>query len=69
MAIDDIIFLESDCFEMEITGVSGITNDILFDNPLIEEVIGINGTTNDVLFDDNTLNEIPNVLITDFGFI
>lgn len=69
MAIDDILFLESDYFEMEITGVSGITNDILFDNPLIEEVTGINGTTNDVLFSDNTLNEIPSVLITDFGFL
>ena len=69
MAIDDIVFLESDYFEMEIIGVSGITNDILFDNPLIEEVVGINGTTNDILFSDNTLNEIPNVLITDFGFI
>ena len=69
MAIDDILYIDSDCFEMEIIGVSGITNDILFDNPLIDEVTGINGTSSDVLFDKNTLNEIPNVLITDFGFI
>ena len=69
MAIYDIVFLESDYFEMEIIGVSGITNDILFDNPLIEEVIGTNGTTIDVLYSDNTLNEIPNVLITDFAFL
>ena len=69
MAIEDIIFSESDYFEMEIIGVSGVTNDILFDNPLIDEVIGTNGLTNDILFDENTLNEIPNVLITDFGFI
>ena len=33
MAIDDILYTDSDCFEMEIIGVSGITNDILFDNP------------------------------------
>jgi len=69
MAIVDIIFSESDYFEMEIIGVSGATNDILFDNPLTSEVIGTNGSTNDILFDENTLNEIPNVLITDFGFI
>ena len=49
MAIYDILYTESDYFEMEITGVNGIAND--------------------VLFDENTLNEIPNVLITDFGFI
>ena len=69
MAIADIIFSESDYFEMEIVGISGITNDILFDNSLTCEVTGTNGTTNDILFDENTLNEIPNVLITDFGFI
>jgi len=69
MAIYDILYTESDYFEMEITGVNGIANDVLFDNSLISEVVGINGVANDVLFDENTLNEIPNVLITDFGFI
>jgi hypothetical protein len=69
MAIYDIIYAESDSFEMELTGITGTVNDILFDNSLIDEVTGINGIANDVLFDENTLNEIPNVLITDFGFI
>ena len=69
MAIEDIIYTESDYFEIEITGIDGTANDVLFDNPLIDEVTGINGTVNDVLFDENTLNEIPNVLITDFSFI
>jgi len=69
MAIDDIIYTESDYFELEITGINGTANDVLFDNPLINEVTGINGTANDVIFDKNVINEIPNVLITDFGFI
>ena len=69
MAIDDIIYTESDYFEMEITGISGSSLDVLFDNPLIDEVTGINGIPTDALFDKNTLSEIPNVLITDFGFL
>lgn len=69
MAIDDIIYTESDYFIMELTGITGTVTDVLFDNPLMNEVTGINGNANDVLFDENTLNEIPNVLITDFGFI
>jgi len=69
MAISDIVYTESDYFIMELTGITGTVNDIVFDNPLIDEIIGVNGTANDVLFDDNTVSEIPNVLITDFGFI
>ena len=68
MAIDDIIYAESDYFEMEITGSTGSTIDILFDNPLIDEVTGVNGTANDVLYDKNTLNEIRSVLLSVFGF-
>ena len=69
MAIYDIIYAESDSFEMELTGITGTVIDVLFDNPLIDEVTGINGAANDVLFDTQILNEIPRVLITDFGFI
>jgi hypothetical protein len=69
MAIDDIIYTESDYFIMELTGVTGTVIDVLFDNPLIDEVTGINGTANDILFNEHILSEVPNVLITDFGFI
>ena len=69
MAIYDIIYTESDYFIMELTGITGTIDDVLFDNSLIDEVTGINGATIDVLFNENTLNEIPNILITDFGFI
>ena len=69
MAIDDVIYTNSDYFELELTGITGTVSDVLFDNPLTDEITGINGPTNDVLFDDNTLNEIPKILITDFGFL
>jgi hypothetical protein len=69
MAIDDIIYIESDAFEFELTGNTAPITDVLFDNSLIDEVTGSNGVAKDIVFDPATTNEIPNVLIIDFGFL
>ena len=65
----DIIYEESDTFEFELTGNTASITDVLFDNSLIDEVTGDNGVANDIVFDPAITNEIPNVLITDFGFL
>jgi hypothetical protein len=59
MAINDIVFAESDSATFELAGVNGTVNDIVFDNPAIEEIVGVNGTVNDIVFDE-AVNEIPN---------
>ena len=70
MAIDDIIYSESDSSVMELTGDDSPISDILFvPTGTVVEVTGTNGAAIDVLFDPSMTYEIPNVLITDFAFL
>jgi hypothetical protein len=59
MAINDIVFIESDSSVFELTGANGSINDVLFDNSLIDEITGVNGPVKDIIFDPATTNEIP----------
>jgi len=70
MAIDDIVYNESDGFILEVTGSNSPINDALFQSTgFIVEVTGANGTAKDILFDPSMTHEIPKVLITDFAFL
>ena len=70
MAIDDIIFEESDSIVLEITGVNSPINDVLFvPSGFVVEVTGTNGSVVDVLFDPSMTHEIPRILVTDFAFL